>query len=135
MLTYPGSVQRESQTFQRNKNRTESCDVFENFQIRFILFCFSLITAATKLRQGNIFTSVCHSVHGGGGRSAPLHAGIYPTGPKQTFPPGPKTDPPGPKEIPPGPKADTPGARSMSGRYASYWNAFLLGMFSKTLSE
>ena len=31
-----------------------------------------------SLGQGNVFTPVCHSVHGGGGGvSAPLHAGIH----------------------------------------------------------
>ena len=89
------------------------------------------------------------------GGSAPLHGGIYhPSGPKQTqpgpsqTPPRTKADPPEPKQtpldqsrppgtkadphmtkvdtplLPPGPKA-SPGIRSMSGRYASYWNAFL----------
>ena len=45
--------------------------------------------------QGNIFTPVCHSVHRGG--SASVHVGIPPP----------------------------PRIRSTSGRYASYWNAFL----------
>ena len=31
----------------------------------------------TKLRNGYVFTPVCHSVHGGWGLSAPVHAGIY----------------------------------------------------------
>ena len=43
--------------------------------------------------QGNIFTPVCHSVHGGGGGSASVHAGI----------PTPQTRPP--------PGADTPWTR------------------------
>ena len=54
---------------------------------------------ATKLRQGNVFTPVCHSVHGGVSAThtlarppCPVHAGI----------------------------------RSTSGRYASHWNAFFL---------
>ena len=54
------------------------------------------------------FAPVCHSVHGGGG-------GI---------PEGTEADPPGPYTHPP-PEADS-GIRSTSGRYASFWNAFLL---------
>ena len=48
--------------------------------------------------------------------SASVHAGIPP--PEQTPPPGADTHPP---------EADS-GIRSMSDRYASYWNAFLLEM-------
>ena len=69
------------------------------------------------------------------GRSASVHAGIPP-------PPGPDTPlgPDTPKDQahppegstpprtrhPPGKEAPPPGIRSMSSRYASYWNAFLL---------
>ena len=43
-----------------------------------------VITARKRsLRQGNVFTSVCDSVPGGG-VSAPLHAGIHPLPPGQT---------------------------------------------------
>ena len=39
---------------------------------------FNILTVHKRsLRQGNVFTPVCHSVHGGGG-SALLHAGIHP---------------------------------------------------------
>ena len=31
------------------------------------LNCLSLLPPVTKLRQGNVFTPVCHSVHGGRG--------------------------------------------------------------------
>ena len=61
-----------------------------------------------SLGQGNFFTPVCDSVHSGGVVSAPLHAGIHPPGPEADTPP------PGYYRI-----------RSTSGRYASYWNAFL----------
>ena len=99
--------------------------------------------------QGNIFTPVCHSVHRGG--SASVHAGI-PPGTRQT-PPGPGSQPPGTRQTPPWDQADPPpgpgrpppgpgrhppgtrqtpppreadtSLRSTSGRYASYWNAFL----------
>ena len=87
--------------------------------------------------------SVIHSVHGGGG-SASVHAGIPP--PDQTPPPPPiryhpRSDPPGPgrpplDQTPPPRTRQTPhptpprqadsSIRSTSGRYASYWNAFLL---------
>ena len=74
--------------------------------------------------QGYVFTRVCDSVILLTGGSAPLHAGIY-------FPP------PGPRQAHPWTKADTPlqtkgrppRIRLMSGRYASYWNAFLFYLF------
>ena len=115
-----------------------------------------------------IFTPVCHSFcsRGGGGGSAPVHAGIPPLEqtPPGADPPGSRhpprpgrhpptradTTPPGPGRHPPGPgrhppdQADTPWTRQTpprtrppspreadcsirltSGRYASYWNAFL----------
>ena len=102
--------------------------------------------------QGNIFAPVCHSVHGGGG-STSVHAGIPPpqkqTPPRSRHPPKADTllprqqtpleaDTPQEqtprKQTPPGsrhpPRADTPresdsGIWSISGRYASFWNAFL----------
>ena len=92
--------------------------------------------------QGNIFTPVCHSVHGGGGGFC-LNACWDTTPPDQADPP--RSDitttttpspPPGtrqtpPDQTPPGtwqtppPETDS-SIRSTSGRYASYWNAFLL---------
>ena len=70
--------------------------------------------------QGNVFAPVCHSVHGGGcmlGYHPPQGAD---TSQEQTplrsrHPP--RADPP--EQTPP------PRIRSMSGWYASYWNAFL----------
>ena len=53
--------------------------------------------------QGNIFTSVCHSVHRGGGR-----------GPGQVPPPSRQAPPPGrhpPRQAPPPPARDTVKAR------------------------
>ena len=152
-----------------------------------VLSILKLLPAATKLGQGNVFTGVCDSAHGGG--SASVHAGIpHPTradtpreqtSPWEQTPPGadthqeqtppradtlqeqtppqsrhplgadtPKTDPPRAnihpleqtpprsrhsppgKQTPPKPpsrKADY-GIRSTSGRYASYWNAFLFSI-------
>ena len=97
-------------------------------------FSDHLLSAATKLGQGNIFTSVCLST---GGRGVCLSAcwdthsttpppSRHPTPPDQA-PPLPD---PLPDQAPPG--ADTPPPREAdcsirltSGRYASYWNAFL----------
>ena len=104
--------------------------------------------------QGYVFTRVCDSVHRGGlwqgepppppgretplgrenppGRETPPLARRHPPGqgdtplgrrpPQGDTPPGkeaPSPSPPG-RETPP-----PPGIRSMNGRYASYWNAFL----------
>ena len=124
------------------------------------------LPAATKLGQGNIFTSVCQEFCPQGGRgSASVHAGIHhpppwtsqadtpppdqadppwsrrppgagdlprtrqtPPGagdpPRPGRPPLEQADPPGPGRPPPS-EADC-SIRSTSGRYASYWNAFLL---------
>ena len=107
---------------------------------------FLFLLAATKLGQDNVFTSVCDSVHRDG--SSSVHAGIPPPQ-EQTPAPGADTplgpDPPEqtPRDQTP-PQADIalgadPGSRhppreadsgiirSTSGRYASYWNAFLFG--------
>ena len=109
--------------------------------------CCCIFTGAKKLGQGNVFTSICDSVNRG---SASMHAGIPPPGPhpldhtprttspQDQNPPGEQT--PSRNQTPPGtrtplgsrpPKDQTPpretdsGIRSTSGRYASYWNAFL----------
>ena len=83
---------------------------------KFAFSCYDFVSAnklqhwkclppGTKLGQGNVFTPVCHSVHGGG--LPHTH---------------PWTDTP---------RADSPpcavhaGIRSTSGRYVSYWNAIL----------
>ena len=99
--------------------------------------------------QGYVFTRVCDSVHGGGvclsacwdttttpGSRHPLPADTpskEQAPPQQTPPQG--ADPPPPEQTTPRAdthQADPPGAdtvaygiRSMRGRYASYWNAFL----------
>ena len=82
-----------------------------------------------KLGQGNVFTGMCLSTGGVVCLSACWD--IPP-------PPGPDTPPrsrhPPWEQTPPPPRADTPrppreadsSIRSTSGRYASYWNAFLL---------
>ena len=94
--------------------------------------------------QGYVFTRVCDSVHGGclrrpppPGPGRPPLAGRPPrtrqTPLDQGDPPGTRQNPPPPglgrhptgREYPPPPEEDCT-IRSMSGRYASYWNAFLL---------
>ena len=128
------------------------------------------LPAATKLGQGNVFTGVCDSVHGGEGglclsaswdtppprsrhpQQTPPREQTSPweqtpwsrspgsrhpkeqTPPQEQTPPSPLGAEPPREQTPPG--ADPPGSRppreadsgirSMSGRYASYWNAFLL---------
>ena len=92
------------------------------------------LPAATKLGQGNVFTGVCDSVHRGGLPQCML--GYHPPTthpPDQTQPPPnrppprtrpPMTRPPPGADIPPR-EADA-SVRSMSDRYAYYWNVFLL---------
>ena len=85
--------------------------------------------------QGNIFAPVCHSVHRGvclsacwdttPGKHTPPEA--HP--PREAHPSRKHPSPPRsahPPEAPPR-EADS-GIRSMSGRYASYWNAFLFNV-------
>ena len=100
--------------------------------------------------QANIFTPVCHSVHRGGfclsacwnttphppdqadtshpprTRQTPPRQGRPPPGPGR---PPQTRHPPPPDQAPP-PEADS-SIRSTSGRYASYWNAFLFLFFFK----
>ena len=90
--------------------------------------------------QGNIFANVCHSVHRGGvciracwdttppwGADTPspgeqTHAPQIRHTPRSTYPP--RADIPLPEQTPSPPPEAATGIRSMSGRYASYWNAF-----------
>ena len=65
----------------------------------------------TKLLKGNVFTPVCHSVHGGGS--------AFGSGVDTPWTPSPLADTPW---------ADTPPDGRYSGRYAFYWNAFLFYM-------
>ena len=79
-----------------------------------------LLPAATKLGQGNIFTSICLST--GGRRGVCLSAcwDIPPPPSRHSLPrsrhPPPGADPP--REV-------DSSIRSTSGLHASYWNAFL----------
>ena len=103
--------------------------------------------------QGYVFTRVCDSVNRGEGglRRTPPGPRRTPPGPRRT-PPGPRrtppprdqgepprdqgeppdqADPPSTRQTPPSTRQTPPhreehcSIRSMSGRYASYWNAFL----------
>ena len=71
-----------------------------------------LLPPSNEVYEGYVFTPVCHSVHRGkvcvrGG--ACIQGVLHPAGIRQTSPP-----------------LRYWGIRSTSGRYASYWNAFLL---------
>ena len=68
--------------------------------------------------RGYVFTGVCHSVNGGGCLPQCM-LGYHTPPPGSRHPP--RADHPG-SRLPP--EADS-GIHSMSGRYASYWNAFL----------
>ena len=86
--------------------------------------------------QGNIFTPVCHSVHRGEGVCL---SACWDTPPGADTPPGtenrhpPGADTPQSRHTPrtkPPPREAESSIRSTSGRYASYWNAFLLFFIS-----
>ena len=105
-----------------------------------------LLPSAAKLRQGNVFTPVCHSVQGVPAWGASQHA-LKPTPPGRHSPgqtPPARRNPTLPStpmdghpiwQAHPLPGAGTlpslgrpPAGRAdgyCSGRYASYWNAFL----------
>ena len=122
------------------------CFLFRSRIGQEISFSFVVITpllpAATKLGQGNVFTSVCLSM---GGCLPQCMLGYPPPWTRQTrreqtpqeqrpprtrhYPPQTRHPPP-PEQRPPD-QADPPqeadcSIRLTSGRYASYWNAFLL---------
>ena len=147
-------------------NRQKCIKNMQKFVKYVLLFCLhfqklssTLLPAATKLGQGNIFTSVCQEFCPQGGGCLPQCMLVYtppgaetpgtrqtlrtrqtPPRTRQTPPPG--ADPPGPGRQPPQTRLTPPGPstppdqvppreadcsiRSTSGRYASYWNAFLL---------
>ena len=71
----------------------------------------------TKLREGYVFTPVCDSIHGGAGVADTPLLGRPPVG-RHSHPPA---------------WADNPPGWSISGRYASYWNAFLFSKFFSKL--
>ena len=69
-----------------------------------------LLPAATKLGQGNVFTGVCDSVHGGVCISA-----CWDTTPQEQTPPWEQTRPPRSRHPPPGPDPPRPGTTPPSG--------------------
>ena len=106
---------------------------------------------------GNVFTDVCLST-GRGRVSASVHAEMSYPPPDQADPPRPGrhprnqadtprdlADPPRTRQTPPQDQADPPGTwqtppqnadssiQSTSGRYASYWNAFLFKKFIQNI--
>ena len=92
-------------------NQTEKVSSFLDYGN--VVQCF--ITGRNEVVAKVIFLHLSVILFTGGG-SASVHAGIPP-------PPG-KHTPPGSTHPAPPPEADS-GIRSMSGQYASYWNAFL----------
>ena len=121
---------------------------WENTSKPFSAFFFSHTTGRTRMEfcqvifyyrpqgscgQGNIFTPVCHSVHRGVCLSVCWDTTLLPRRPPcqgetpcqgdplPRRPPAKET----PQEANTPPEADS-GIQSMSGQYASYWNAFLL---------
>ena len=81
--------------------------------------CLYIYRPQRSCGQGYVFTRVCDSVHRGGGlRAAPPAQGGTSPGPG-------RENPPRTWQTPPHREEDC-SIRSMSGRYASYWNAFLL---------
>ena len=92
--------------------------------VNFDKLTHGFLLAATKLGQGNVFTGVCDSVHRGGVCLSACWDTPHPPG---ADPHGSRHHPP--EQIPPEqtpPREADSGIRSTSGRYASYWNAFLL---------
>ena len=86
-----------------------------------------LLPSSTKLRQGNIFTGVCQSFCSQGrGHLSHWTPGRYThTPPVRYTPPG-RSPQAGTHSAGTLPGRYTPHDDHCSGRYASYWNAFLL---------
>ena len=80
-------------------------------------FLFFLLPSATELRQGNVFRSVCQEFCPQMGFLPQCMLGYTPLGRHPT-----SVDTPSLADIP---QADAPPVGYCSGRYASYWNAFL----------
>ena len=104
------------------------------------MMTLALLPPATKLRQGNVFTSVCQEFCPRGGvchtprqtppwadTPCPVLAGIHPS-PTQCMLGYTHPLPSACWDTPPPPCAVHAGIRSTSERYASYWNVFLLNI-------
>ena len=113
------------------------------------MYCFTtpnhlsnFITGRNEVVAKVMFLHVCVILFTGGvsGQTPPDLAGRTPPGPGRENPPGPGREnppkdlagrtPPGTRQTPPRTRQTPPGEedcsiRSMSSRYASYWNAFL----------
>ena len=114
------------QTYQRRRRRKrvkelECQQITESVQLKKMERYVRITARKRSLVQGNIFTPVCHSVHGGVCLSA-----CRDTTPRTRHTP---LDPAPQTRHPCLPRPDTPRAcweiRSTRGRYASYWNASL----------
>ena len=79
---------------------------------------YYLLPASTKLGQGNVFTGGCDSVHRGVCLSA-----CWDTSPQEQT--SQEQTPWNRHPLRADPSEADSGIQSMSGRYASYWNAFL----------
>ena len=93
----------------------------EKRAVRILLECFLVTARKRSLGQGNIFAPICLSVHRGGSTWAgtpPLRQ-LHPLASTPRPPPGRYA----PWQVHPPPVHA--GIWSTSGRYASYWNAFL----------
>ena len=98
--------------------------------VDFVCFLASFYRPLTRLRKGNVFTSVCHSVYRGEGDPIPFRRGVWVGIP---FPPPTKVhgtrDPLHPLEGTWDQRYPTP-RNHKSGRYVSYWIAFLFLLFA-----
>ena len=77
----------------------------------------------TVRNEGNVFTPVCHSVHGGCLADTPWADTALADTPWADNRPPPRQTP------------HPPADGYCSGRYAYYWNAFLLSMWSLNLRQ
>ena len=83
---------------------------------------YSLLPPANEVCEGYVFTPVCQSFCSQGG-SASVHAGIADPQDQETPSPGP--DPPGTRPPPREQTLPPCSACWESGRYVSYWNAYI----------
>ena len=86
---------------------------------RLTLWVFCLLPSATKLRQGNIFTSVCQEFCPQGG-SASVHAGTHP--PPGRYSPGQTPPPPGQTRPPMATSANSMHPTGMLSCYCPQWS-------------
>ena len=120
------------------------CMHFSSFQLLFILHTY--YRPQRSCGQGYVFTRVCDSVNGGVSGEPPQDQADPPArgepprdqadtplgprrppGPGRPLPPGPGR-PPRTRQTLPRPREEDCSILSMSGRYASYWNAFLFSL-------